>query len=158
MQKAGMGLNTDFSNHKWGKRSRKALEYCERKARIVCEQRFFRWIVWRTRWWRCFEMRHSFLYFSSLVRISEFPYENFWSTCVQYGVRISSKASATAGWRVWWSTGAASKSFRSGWWNSARKKNSACPENWACHGLNLPTSVGKSTNLELFGTRWWSAS
>ena len=28
------------SNYTWGKRSRKAREYCERKARIVCEQHF----------------------------------------------------------------------------------------------------------------------
>ena len=30
-----------------------------------------------------FEVRHSFLYFFSLVRISEFSYANFSSTCVQ---------------------------------------------------------------------------
>ena len=41
-----------------------------------------------------FEMRHSLLYFFSLVRISELFYTNFSSTC--NSVRISSKASATA--------------------------------------------------------------
>ena len=30
-----------------------------------------------------FEMRHSFLYFFSLVRISEFVYANFSSTCIR---------------------------------------------------------------------------
>ena len=41
-----------------------------------------------------FEMRYSFLYFFSLVRISEFLHAI--SRPLAYGVRISSKASATA--------------------------------------------------------------
>ena len=48
----------------------------------------FCWIVWCG---RCvFEMRHSFLYFFSLVRISEFLYPHFSSTCVRL-IRISSR-------------------------------------------------------------------
>ena len=50
---------------------------CERKARIVCED----FISLNLK--GAFEMRHSFLYFFSLVRISEFLYENFSSTCVR---------------------------------------------------------------------------
>ena len=72
------------SNYARGKRSRKAREYCERKARIVCEQHF----ISLNRLMNpveksAFEMRHSCLYFLSLVRIYEFSYANFSPTRVR---------------------------------------------------------------------------
>ena len=48
-------------------------------TRIVCEERFFANEPGSK---GAFEMRHLFLYFFSLVRISEFSYANFSSTCV----------------------------------------------------------------------------
>ena len=59
------------SNKTWGKLSWNVRESCERKACIVCKGLIR------------FEVQHSFLYFFSLVRISEFLYTNFSSTCVQ---------------------------------------------------------------------------
>ena len=50
----------------------------ERKARIVCEEHYISLNLKGA-----FEMRQSFLYFFSLVRISEFLYANFSSTCVR---------------------------------------------------------------------------
>ena len=81
------------SNYTRGKRSRKAREYYERKARIVCEQHFdcvslHRLLAVKVLW-KCAN-RFSV----SLVRISEFLYAI--SRSLAYGVRISSNASATA--------------------------------------------------------------
>ena len=76
----------------WGKRSLETCEYCEWKARIVCEQHFISLKLFdEPGGKRAFEMRHSFLYFFSLVRTSECSYAHF-----SYGVCIPSKACATA--------------------------------------------------------------
>ena len=55
-------LSQHVSNYTWDKRSRKAREYCERKACIVCEQHF---IISLNRLMviKMLEMRHWFLYF-----------------------------------------------------------------------------------------------
>ena len=62
---------------------------CQRKARIVCEEHFISLNLKGA-----LEMRHSVLYFFSLVRISEYLYVIF--RPLAHDVRISSKASATA--------------------------------------------------------------
>ena len=81
------------SNYTWGKRSRKAREYCERKARIVCEELiYFAESFDEPGDKGALEMRHSFLYFSSLLRISAFLYANMSSTCVTCGHILKSWA------------------------------------------------------------------
>ena len=81
------------STHEANGRSRKALEYsCERKAHIVCKPHLrFAESFDESGGKGAFEMRHSFLYFLSLVRISECLCANFSSTCVR-----RTQASATA--------------------------------------------------------------
>ena len=67
------------------------------KRRSFANNVLFRWIVWWTRRWRCF-------WNQCVIRVSiSFRWSAFPSFCSQisrllaYGVRISSKASATAG-------------------------------------------------------------
>ena len=45
------------------------MQVCEREAHIICKNMLFRWIIWRTQWYKgALKMRHSLLYlFSSLV-------------------------------------------------------------------------------------------
>ena len=75
--------------------------YYRRKTRIVCKEHFIslnhlmNLVLIRG----AFEMRQSFLYVCSLVRIIKYLYANFSSTFVR-GVRISSKAIATAVYRL----------------------------------------------------------
>ena len=72
------------SNCRWGKLSRKAREYCESKARMACEQRFISLnrlmnpVV--TVLLECVTRCSTFFL---LVRINEFLYANFLSTCVR---------------------------------------------------------------------------
>ena len=127
------------SNYSSGKRSRKVREYCERKARIVCQERFislnhlmnpvvkvllkcvipfsiyFRWYAFRT---FCTDI----------------------SRPLAYGVRISSKASATAGavfhchsthWLI-------SLGVRAWWWEGP-VKCSTDPPRWHIHGDPVAT-------------------
>ena len=54
---------------------------CEREAHIVCERFYFAKSFDELSGKGAFEMRHLFLYFFMLVRISEFLYENFSPTC-----------------------------------------------------------------------------
>ena len=66
------------SNYTWGKRSRKMREYCERKARIVCEPHFS---ISLNRMMAVKVLLKCAIHFSiSLVRISEFLYANVSST------------------------------------------------------------------------------
>ena len=72
------------SNYSSGKRWRKAREYGERKARIVCEEHFYFAESFDEPGGKgAFKMSNSFLYLFSLVRISEFMHANFSSTCVR---------------------------------------------------------------------------
>ena len=81
-----------ISNYTWGKRSRKAHEYCERNARIVCEQHLS--ILLRIVYWF---MEKVLLKLEPFVLFYWYTFPNF---CTQisrplaYSVRISSKASA----------------------------------------------------------------
>ena len=81
------------SNYAWGKRSRKTREYCERKARIVCEHFFH----------ELFDEPGGKLALKCAIRFSiSFRWYAIPIFCTQisrplsYGVRISLKASATA--------------------------------------------------------------
>ena len=56
------------SNYAWGKWSRKARKYCERKARLVLWTTFY--IAESLDEPGGNEMHHSYMYFTSLVRIS----------------------------------------------------------------------------------------
>ena len=65
---------------------------CERKAHIVCEERYISLNLKGA-----FEMRHSFLYFFSLARTSEFLCANFSSTCVRFTRHLLKRQRARAG-------------------------------------------------------------
>ena len=80
---------------KWGK-NRREMSLSE-KSKIL-EQSWWQWTASRTGGIGAFKMRHSLLYFSSLVPISEFCTQI--SRPLVYGVHISSKASVTTAWWI----------------------------------------------------------
>ena len=61
-KEAGLGPNTLQTTPSWGKRSRKAREYCERKVRIVLRTIYFAESFDEPGGKSAFEMHHSFLY------------------------------------------------------------------------------------------------
>ena len=83
-QKAEFGLNTSQTKHEANDRGRHAILRKE-SANISLNRADDKRCFWNV----------PFIFSISLVRISEFLYANFSFTCV-HGVRISSKASATA--------------------------------------------------------------
>ena len=81
-RKAGLGLNASQTKHEANDHGTWR-EYVKGKSASFAKNVLFRWIVW---WTNTFEIRHSFfvfVYLFSLVRISEFLYAHFSSTCVR---------------------------------------------------------------------------